>query len=196
MPRLGLALLALALGGCGFTPLYSSVGDEGYGELLDDVTIRPVQGPEAARLEVEEALGSVLPASPKGERYTVEVSLQEQRRGVAVTLDNNTRRFDYRLLATILYTDNETGEKRRQNLQSVVSYGVVSSQYATLVGQEDAVRRASIALARKIETDLLLYVRGRAPEGSEPDIFRNDERRDPLRQLDNDVREPAIGEGT
>ncbi|MEE4207731.1 MAG: hypothetical protein V2I43_00510 [Parvularcula sp.] len=195
--RLLLALVVLPfLASCGFTPLYSSVGDEGAGEILSEVAIAPIMGPEAARLELHDALSTVLPDSSEGERYTVEIVLREQRRGVAVTLDNNTRRFDYRLLATVLYTDNETGEKRRQNLQSVVSYGVVSSQYATLVGQEDAVRRAAVALARKIETDLLLYVRGRAPEGSQEDIFKNDERRDPLRQLDNDVREPAIGDGT
>ena len=170
------ALLApLALTACGFTPLYSTQGETGVAREIRDIHLAQLTGPPDASHFVQSALAVSLPGD-KGEnsRYTLTIRLRDQRRAIAVTRSADTTRFDYFLNATYELTDMVTGEKRRQRLDTVVSYGVVDSQYASLVGREDAVRRAALEIARKVELDIALYLKGRAPNPNEmrsaPDI--------------------------
>lgn len=184
MIRPALALLLLALGGCGFRPLYASVEGEADGGALGRVEVGPIRGPRDARDLMRDTLASRFPPMDGDERYVLAVNLDEVRQAVSVTIDNNARRFNYQLTGNILYLDRETGEQRTQNLQSVVSFAIVPSQYASLVGREDAVRRAVIDLARKIETDAALYAQGRATQTSEGGLFRGNTQRDPLRAIE------------
>ncbi len=131
---------------------------------MRSVYVETVNGPPDASYYLEGALREVLPGRSSGRRYSLAVGLTEQRQAVAVTDVANTTRFDYVLRATYRLADTQSDEVRRHQLQTIVSYGVVDSQYATLVGQEDAVRRAALDLARRLETDVALYLKGRAPD--------------------------------
>ncbi|WOI53226.1 LPS assembly lipoprotein LptE [Parvularcula sp. LCG005] len=161
-----LAALALSatLAGCGFTPLYSVEGDTSVAAAMRDVYLVELNGPAAPSQHLAEALRNALPGDAQANgRYQLAIDLRDQRRSVVVTVSAATRRYDYTLLATYNLIDGETGAKRRQSLSTTVSYGVVESQYASLVGREDAERRAAIELARKIEFDIALYLKDRAP---------------------------------
>ena len=164
-----LALLCLpalsGAAGCGFTPLYATAG-EGIRAEMRGVVVGRVSGPPDAAYYAEDALRDALPGDGAAAQYALEVQLRDQRRAVAVTRQANTTRFDYVLNARYALRDLESGEVRRNTIQTVVSYGVVESQYASLVGREDAVRRAALDLARRVETDVALYLKGRAPEAS------------------------------
>ena len=173
----GLALLP-SLPACGFSPLYGT-DEGGIRSELRSVTVGEVQGPPDIAYYMQGALADVLPQGDAAPRYTLAMSLREQTRAVAVTRSSDTTRFDYRVRATYTLTDNETGAQRVSGVQSIVSYGVVASQYASLVGREDAVRRAALDLSRRIETDVALYLKGRAPESgtvSLPDVIDDDGR--------------------
>ncbi|MBB4658019.1 LPS assembly lipoprotein LptE [Parvularcula dongshanensis] len=161
-----LAGLALLVEGCGFTPLYATGGRSGIASDMREVTVTGVQGPPDAAYYVQGALRDVLPGDAPSQRYRLAIALRDQRRAVAVTEAADTTRYDYVLNASYTLQDTQTGDRRRSSLQTIVSYGVVDSQYASLVGREDAVRRAALDLARRLETDVALYLKDRAPEGS------------------------------
>jgi len=187
MRALLIGLACFAVSACGFTPLYGSIDDETVGGALGQIKLGSITGPNEAIDYMRETLGSRLPRPNGDERYTVSVSLRERRQAVSVNIDSNTRRFNYSLVGTIVYVDAETKKRRVQNLSSEVSFGVVPSQYASLIGREDAVRRAVIDLARKIETDAALYAQGRAPQESEAGILQGTDQRDPLRNLEREA---------
>lgn len=186
--------LALTLSGCGFKPLYASPEGAASGGLLGGLAVDAVRGPGSARDLMRERLARRLPPDDGDERYVMSIDLAERRQAVSVSIDSTTRRFNYTLNARVMYTDTETGEKRTQNLQSVASFAVVPSQYASLVAREDAVRRAVIDLARKIEIDAVLYVQGQAPTTSDDSLFRNLNGENALRQLEREAERQGQAE--
>ncbi|GGY45956.1 LPS assembly lipoprotein LptE [Parvularcula lutaonensis] len=191
-----LALLAaLALSGCGFRPLYASGLDGELGGPLGDVSIGDVRGPQDARDLMRSTLSKRLPPQDGDERYQMAIDLREQRRAVSVNIDSNARRFNYTLTGKVTYTDKETGERRVQNLQSVASFAVTPSQYASLVAREDAVRRAVLDLARKIELDAAFYAQDVAPTTSNETLFPESNTLDAVRQLENEARIESEREG-
>ncbi len=163
------ASLALALSACGFQPLYSTTGPSSVTEEMAEVRIGRITGPAAPSNFLVEELRETLPGEQAGAgaRYVVDLKLRDRQLAVAVTSAANTVRYNYTVFAQMMITDTETNTSRRQNLSTVTSYGVVPSQYASYIGREDAVRRASEDLARKIAFDIALYLKGRAPAPSE-----------------------------
>lgn len=192
-----LATICLAaLAGCGFTPLYAT-DDAGIRSEMRGVRVTRVTGPPDAAYFAEDALRDVLPGESSTTRYTLAVSLRDQRRAVAVTRAANTTRYDYVLRAFYRLTDVETGQVRQNTIQTIVSYGVVDSQYASLVGREDAVRRAALDLAGRVETDVALYIKGRAPDAGAvalPPVIDENERGDIDDFDENDFDEDEDGD--
>ena len=173
----GLSALT-TLPACGFTPLYGETSG-GIQSELRSVAIAEVSGPPDIAYHTQGALDDALPGGGDAPRYTLAVALREQTQAIAVTRSADTVRYDYTVRATYRLTDQETGTVRRNAVQAIVSYGVVASQYASLVGREDAVRRAALDVSRRIETDVALYLKGRAPEAGTvplPDVIEDDGR--------------------
>ncbi len=165
--RILIALSCLAVAGCGFTPLYSTQGEAGIRSEIRNVAVAEVEGPPEPARFLSSALRDALPGNQgSSARYQITLELKDQRRAIAVTRSANTTRFDYYLNGAMVLTDTDTGATRRQSFQTIVSYGVVESQYSSLVGREDAVRRAALEMARQIEIDVALYLKGRAPEAT------------------------------
>lgn len=184
-----LALLgAFALAGCGFRPLYATSLEGELGGALGAISVEAVRGPADARDFMRTTLDKRLPPQDGDERFRVAIDLREQRRAVSVNIDSNARRFNYTLTGRVTYTDTETGERRVQNLQSVASFAVTPSQYASLVAREDAVRRAVLDLARKIELDAAFYAQDAAPTTSDATLFPDSNTLDAVRQLENEAR--------
>ena len=165
--RILVALACFLAAGCGFTPLYSTQGEMGNQNEMREVAVARLPGtPEPARF-LSDALRDTLPGDEgSSARYQMTIGLRDQRRAIAVTRAADTTRFDYYLNGTMILTDTDTGSTRRQTFETIVSYGVVDSQYSSLVGRDDAVRRAALEMARLIEIDVALYLKGRAPEPS------------------------------
>ena len=161
--------LALGLTACGFTPLYGDDPQGGVAAEIRSVQLTTLDGPPDAANEVRDALGrSISPTPGMDVRYTLDVNLRDQRRAIAVTRSAATTRFDYYLQGSYVLRDAATNAVlRRQQLDAVVSYGVVPSQYASLVGREDAVRRAALELSRRIELDIALFLKGQGTDSNE-----------------------------
>lgn len=178
-----LAVVSLGLSACGFTPLYSTGGDSRVSEGLRSIEVGAINAePEIAR-QVSRELKTLLPEPSGGQPgYTFSISLRENRAATVVRRSAATTRFDYTLSGTYTLTDRTSGEVvHRQKVSAKTSYGVVSSQYASLVGREDAVRRAAVEIARRLEADMALFFAGRPPQPNEvelPDILDVDGRFD------------------
>ncbi|MEM7741773.1 MAG: hypothetical protein AAF225_13345 [Pseudomonadota bacterium] len=187
MFRAAFLVLTLILGACGFRPLYAELDDEQHtSEQLGALYIDSITGPKDASLEVQDAMRTRVPTANGDETHAVSISLRDRRRAVAVRIESDTRRFDYTLTARVAYRNLTTDEIRTQTIVSIVSYGVVDSQYASLVGREDAVRRAALDLARKVEVDMALFLRDRAPDNSGADLIGNNPGDDPLFRLEEE----------
>jgi LPS-assembly lipoprotein len=159
------AALALAAGGCGFQPLYKKDAvDPGVTGEFTRIKVMNVVAEEAKYDRLGQQMHNLLrqrlnpdgaPASPQ---YLLENNLTVSlaRTGIQIT-EEATRarlivRVSFRLLdaATrqVLYSGSE---------QSVNSYNVVDSQYATLSAEKDAGQRAVREMSDSIRIRLALY---------------------------------------
>jgi LPS-assembly lipoprotein len=186
--RIGLVLLAsLVLASCGFRPLYADARTAEGASHLTDIDFFAVRGPVMPRDTMRDALDRRFPDTGSNPRYAAAIDLNQQSTGVAVSIDSNASRFNYTLFATVTYTDRETNQRRVQTLRSIASYAVVPGLYASLVAEEDAVRRATLDLTRKIEADAALYVAGQAPQSSSGSLLQGNGQTDSLRQLEEEA---------
>lgn len=160
-------LVAPLLSGCGFTPLYATA-DEDETQVtagLRSIAIADIRAEDDIKRQVDRELRNLLPeADGQQAAYQLELILVDERRAIAVRRSDFTSRFDYNLTGSYRLIETATGDiVHKQNVSALTSYGIVSSQYASLVGREDAVRRAAVEIARSIEVDLALFLAGRPP---------------------------------
>lgn len=158
-------VFALATAGCGFRPLYmkNSV-DPGVTEDLARIKIMNVIADEAKNDRLGQQMHNLLrqrlnpDGAPAAPQYLLEnnLSVSLARTGIQIT-DEATRarltvRVSFRLLDAasrkVLYSGTE---------QSVNSYNVVDSQYATLSAEKDAGQRAVREMSDSIRIRLAVY---------------------------------------
>ena len=161
--RVILALAALMPSACGFRPVYGTAAPNGSqagvstnlsrieigmipdrsGQILRNALIdrfyrtgRPVDPP------------LVLNLTPISETLT----------DLDITRESDSTRTQIRLRTDISLTDRASGRALlTRHMESVTSYNVLGSEFATRVTREDARRNALADLARQIEQELALY---------------------------------------
>ena len=171
-----------ALSSCGFQPIYAD-SDRVLSTTLNQIEVLPILTPELASYVLENEIGNSISAMG-GRKYTLEVKLKDRRRSAAVTSTAQTARFEYTLNGVYTLTNLEDGKKYRNEKTAVTSYGIVTSQYASKVAQEDAIRKAAIQLADQMETDLVLYFKGQVSgtEISSDEKFKEPTEQETLRE--------------
>lgn len=162
---LGLAAAFGALGACGFQPLYKKdLADPGVTRDLAEIKVLTVNAKEREYDRLGQQLNSLLRErlNPDGDRrqvrYTLEndLSVSLARTGIQITEEATRARLtvwvSFRLLEAgtdrVLYWGTE---------QSINSYNVVDSQYATLSAENDAARRAVREISDSLRLRLALY---------------------------------------
>jgi LPS-assembly lipoprotein len=152
-------LAALALGGCGFHPLYGELGSQrAVSADMQSISITPMSsliGVELRNHLLDRLTPSGEPASP---RYRLDVKLSSRRQEVAVRLDASATRYNYHLTANYNLIDTATGETVYTGSDvSTVAYDVVDSQFATVYARSDAESRATEDLSEQIRLRLALF---------------------------------------
>ena len=146
---------ALALAGCGFTPLYTP--ESGVGPALQSVSISAPDGRAAflVREQLEDAL-----ARDRGmaAEYRLNFTVEQTRfpRGLRV----NNIATGYELDLTVHYSlfDNATGQLIYAGDAPVqVSYNSADAPYAGIAAQQNAEERAARQAAVLIRLDLSRY---------------------------------------
>ncbi len=150
--RAVLALLAPALlVACGFAPVYGTGGPAR--ELLNRVRIEDPTDKNSFDLveRLEERLGR-----PQNVAFRLSYGITTRSRGLGITPDNSTTRYNIDAVATYLLSDAETGTPLAQgDVTTFVSYSASGSTVATDTAEEDAYERLMRLLADQIVKELI-----------------------------------------
>jgi LPS-assembly lipoprotein len=153
-------LLLLALGACGFRPLYGDAdrGGAGTAPQLQQILVNPI--PDRLGQVLRNDLVDRLSPSgaPDRPRYRLSVAIATTKEGLAITKDESITRFNLRISATyVLYDAQSNTEVTRGISRTIAAYNVVQSQFATLVAEKDAESRAARELSEDIRTRLAVF---------------------------------------
>ena len=175
---------ALALGACGFEPLYAQ-RDHGpdVPDQLSKVRIGEIRDPAASTLNgfrgypVENdrsrqilrnyLLDDLRPRSngARGE-YVLHVNVVEPRTDVAIDRSDTTLRYGYSVVAQFTLRNNAGRSLFQGSSVSSTSFAVSQSEFATISSQKDARDRAMQEISRDIRNQLAAYFHSaaKAPE--------------------------------
>ncbi|MEP7350298.1 MAG: LPS assembly lipoprotein LptE, partial [Sphingorhabdus sp.] len=151
--------LSLLLTACGLQPLYSGGSNGVVASTLSSVSVDPIQG--KAGWLMRNALGDRLGASGSdAPRYRLVVALDDQIEGFGVRADDTVTRERRTLRARYQLIENATGATLVDaTAGSDAGIDVVSSEYATIAGENSALENLSGRVADQIVTRLSLYAR-------------------------------------
>ncbi len=165
-----IAMSALQLGACGFEPVYGRGSPVRHAELsaIDIARIEGRASPGAisdgnsglgrAGYELRNRLITMLGTEGVPARYRLGVMLEESQGEFGIQADDRVTRYQLALSASFTLVDIATeATLYAGNTRSVGSYNVVSSEFATVVSEADARRRAALDLADNIRELLIAY---------------------------------------
>ncbi len=158
MRRLSLALLALTalgLSGCGFTPLYAQQGvTSGLGAI--EVVAPEGRTGYLIRQHLDDALAKDHGAAPL---YRMDLRLGEARYPRGVRIDNVATRYEYVLTADYALTSLASGRPaKRGSVRVELTYDSADQPYASITAQQDAQDRAAQEAARRIQLELAVWL--------------------------------------
>jgi LPS-assembly lipoprotein len=150
-----LLLAALAMGGCGFTPLYAQQG------VVAGMTGIDVVAPEGrAGYLLRQHLDDTL-ARRNGEpaAYRMQLSLGEARYPRGIRIDNVATRYEYVLTANYVLTEQPSGAVAKRGVVRVeLTYDSADQPYASITAQQEAQDRAAQEAARRIQLEVAAWL--------------------------------------
>lgn len=162
--------LLLALGGCGFEPLYAP-GSAALGEI-GRIAVAPIEGEPGflMRERLTERLGdSAVPD------YRLDVTLSLVRHGVALTEQDYTTRYNLTGTATYKLTPIAGGAPvATGRITTFTGYSAPQSEnasaFASLSAEQDAERRLARTLADQILLELAVTAGRRLPQAAQAPV--------------------------
>lgn len=145
-----LAVMAVTLSACGFTPLY---GVQGLAPALSSIETVAPQGRSGFLLrgQLDDALGRDA-AIPPAYRLTMRLAENRYPRGVRV--DNIANRYELVLVVDYTLTAVNGGVVKTGHVQASVTYDSADQPYASIAAEQDGQERAATEAARQIRLDL------------------------------------------
>src|SRR6478752_1135084 len=138
LPAALVAVMALGLSGCGFTPLYGPQSTV-KGLSAIEVVAPPGRAGYLLREKLDDAFGRDVAILPS-HRLVYVVSEQRYPRGVRV--DNVANRYELLLTASWRLMDSKTGQAVRSGVTSAaVTYDSADQPYASIAAQQDSQER-------------------------------------------------------
>jgi len=154
-----LLVLALALAACGYKPLYGERGVDNRSVADEMALIRIESIPDRIGQQMYNMLRERLnpygkPGDPK---YVLSVTLLERRDRLFLERDETATRANLTLRANFVLRRLDDGEVvATGQSRAVSSYDILSSQFASVVSEEDARVRGARMLIDDIRTRLAL----------------------------------------
>lgn len=153
---------ALALGGCGFHPLYASHARSGFDADLASIKVNTIADRQGQVLAITLRDG----LNPRGARvetrYTLDVVLTDARADIGIRPDGTASRREVTMTAKFILKDVKKPTDSAIVLQgithSVSSFDVLNDNYATVVAEHSAEERTVHDVGDDILTRLELYV--------------------------------------
>lgn len=146
MRQIAIALLALTLAACGFTPLYAG------GASAGNINIETIEGRagHALRKALLQELAPGLPGLEGG--ATLSIELDENIGRLALQPDEAATRTDIIVSANYVLAWSDTAISGRSAAET--SFLVPDAPFSDIAAQIDASDRAMLILARRIADDL------------------------------------------
>ena len=162
---MGLAGAALALAGCGFTPLYAQQG------VVSNLAAIDVTAPQGRtgfllRQHLDDAFAKNRGGPAK---YAMRLALSEARYPRGIRTDNVATRYEYVLTADYTLANLPAGDVAKTGRVRVeLTYDSADQPYASIAAQQDAQDRAAEEAARRIQLELAAWLATREPSGAIP----------------------------
>jgi LPS-assembly lipoprotein len=153
-------MLALLLPACGLQPLYSGGSKGAVAHALGVISVAPIEGKNGwlMRNALTDRLGA---QNSNIAQYRLVVVLDDQIEGFGVRADDTVTRERRTLRARYQLISVETGETVLDTTAgSDAGIDVVSSEYATIAGENSALENLTQKVADQIVTQLSIYARG------------------------------------
>jgi len=153
-------MLALLLPACSLQPLYSGGSKGVVAQTLGTIAIAPIEGKNGWLMR--NALTDRLGAQESGSaQFRLIVVLDDQIEGFGVRADDTVTRERRTLRARYQLVSVATGETVLDTTAgSDAGIDVVSSEYATIAGENSALENLTQKVADQIVTRLSIYARG------------------------------------
>ena len=153
-------LLTLALTGCGLQPLYSGGSKGAVASTLGTINVAPIEGKNGwlMRNALNDRLGD---QNNEDTQFRLVVTLDDQIEGFGVRADDTVTRERRTLRARYQLVAVASGETVLDaTAGSDAGIDVVSSEYATIAGENSALENLTQKVADQIVTRLSIYARG------------------------------------
>jgi LPS-assembly lipoprotein len=151
----GVLASGLALGGCGFTPLYAAPG------VVPKLAAIDVTAPQGRtgfllREHLDDAFAKNRSAPVA---YTMRLSLGEARYPRGIRTDNTATRYEYVLTADYTLANAPAGDvAKRGKVRVEITYDSADQPYASIMAQQDAEDRAAEEAAHRIEIEVAAWL--------------------------------------
>ena len=154
-----LALAAVSLAGCGFTPLYATPGVSPGLAAIDVVAPQGRVG-FLVREDLDDALGHDKTATPS---WRLDMAVTQTRDPRGLTITDVAERYVLGVRVKYALTDLSTGKVAHSGeVASHVSYDAADAPYAGIAARQDSQERAASDAARQIQLDLAAWMAARA----------------------------------
>jgi len=153
------AIAALALSACGFTPLYATPG---VTPALSHIEVVAPHGRTAFLLSqsLDDAFARDRSAAPA---YRLNITLSERTFPRGLTINNVAERYESQLRVTYSLVDLATGKTIKTDVVPVeATYASTSQPYAGVAAQQEAEQRAADEAAQRIRIALGVFFADRA----------------------------------
>jgi len=151
-PAVGIvALMGLALAGCGFTPLY---GEAGVGSNLSRISVSTQDDRLGYRVreQLEDALGHDAGQAPL---WRLQTTVEQSRRPLGRRIDDTATRYELTVRGAWTLTPVGGGLPLTGVETVTTTYAAADQPYAAIAAQQDGEERAAAELARQIRLDLM-----------------------------------------
>ncbi len=150
-------LLAPALGGCGFTPLYATGG---VSPTLSSVEVITPEG-RTGHLLSEDLQDVLATARGRPPAYRLELALDEKRYARGLTFEQVATWYELSLRVSYSLVEISSGKTLTSGVMPVsVSYNAAGDPYAGVVAQQNGQQRAASDAAQRIRIALAAYFAG------------------------------------
>ncbi len=145
------ALMGLALSGCGFTPMY---GASSAGGVLSRIAVTTQDDRLGYRVreQLEDALGRDASQAPL---WRLETLVEQSRRPLGRRIDDTATRYELTVRARWTLAPVDGGAPLSGQQTVTTTYAAADQPYAAIAAQQDGEERAAAELARQIRLDLM-----------------------------------------
>jgi LPS-assembly lipoprotein len=154
-------LMALALGGCGFQPLYGGTTASGQklSEVMAGVDVTPIPGRVGQKLRNELIFANTGGGAGGPQRYKLEIAIKESVTDQLVQITGDATGQVYQIDATFKLIDTASGKVVMQGKAiSRAPYNRFQEIFANVRARYDAENRAARTISENIKTQVAAYL--------------------------------------